>query len=87
LIVLCGFGELEGTSEADADYAMSFSDVKFDSIMIDASVGEPAEKVMLTTKVVEKATALGIEVEAEIGRIRGREAGESFDPKTELDIG
>ena len=47
----------------------------FDSIMVDASIHEPAENMRQCKRLVEIANAKGIAIEAEMGRIEGGEDG------------
>ncbi|KAM0550190.1 hypothetical protein ACHAPJ_009038 [Fusarium lateritium] len=56
--------------------------VPFDSIMVDASIHEPAENIRRCKAVVQKANAKGIAIEAEMGRIEG---GEDGLPTVDLD--
>ncbi|KAF5027035.1 hypothetical protein F66182_911 [Fusarium sp. NRRL 66182] len=50
-------------------------ELPFDSIMIDASIHEPAENIRRCRDVVQRANASNIAVEAEMGRIEGGEDG------------
>ncbi|KAH6663712.1 fructose-bisphosphate aldolase [Halenospora varia] len=59
---------------ADVDLALSLS-VPFDSIMVDASTLSPEENIRTCKSYVERATALGICIEAEMGRMEGGEDG------------
>jgi len=59
---------------ADVHYAIH-EDLGFDSIMIDASRLDPEENIYESARVVRKANAKGIAMEAEMGRIEGAEDG------------
>ncbi|KAF4968465.1 hypothetical protein FSARC_4159 [Fusarium sarcochroum] len=57
-------------------------ELPFDSIMIDASIHEPAENIRRCKDVVQRANARNIAIEAEMGRIEG---GEDGLPTVDLD--
>lgn len=63
------------------DHCMKKEDIEvaltlpFDSIMIDASTADLEENVASCKSVQERAQALGITIEAELGRIDGEEDG------------
>lgn len=59
-------------SPADLDRAL---ELPLDSIMVDASVREPAENARQCRRIVDVANARGIAIEAEMGRIEGGEDG------------
>ncbi|CAH0051797.1 unnamed protein product [Clonostachys solani] len=54
----------------------------FDSVMVDASIHEPAENIRRCKEIVQRANAKGISIEAEMGRIEG---GEDGLPTVDLD--
>ena len=56
----------------------------YSSVMIDASHAEFAENVAITRRVVERAHAKGISVEAELGKLGGVEEDISVDAKHSL---
>jgi fructose-bisphosphate aldolase, class II len=64
---------------SDAEIALECA---FDSIMVDGSMFEEEENIKYVTSVVERAKVKGITVEAELGRMDGREDG---IPENELE--
>ncbi|KAI9329893.1 aldolase [Zopfochytrium polystomum] len=66
------------TTDEDVDFALTLAEqgIAFDSIMVDASHADTDEENIALTKVhVARATAAGVVVEAELGRLEGGEAG------------
>ncbi|OUM97735.1 MAG: hypothetical protein BAA04_12050 [Firmicutes bacterium ZCTH02-B6] len=63
----------------DVELVMAACDAGFTSVMIDASRFPWDQNVAMTQAVVAKAHAMGISVEAELGRIGGEEAGSHED--------
>ncbi|KAJ1542738.1 hypothetical protein HK405_009768 [Cladochytrium tenue] len=66
------------TTDEDVEVALRLAETgtPFDSIMIDASHADTDEENIALTKVhVARATAAGVAVEAELGRLEGGEAG------------
>lgn len=67
------------------DHGLTYEDVQacidngFSSVMMDASKQPFAENVEMTKKVIEMARPLGISVEAELGRLVGKEDAVSVD--------
>lgn len=57
---------------ADVEAAL---ELPFDSIMIDASTSEPEENIKWCRRIIKRANAKGIAIEAEMGRIEGGEDG------------
>ena len=47
----------------------------FDSIMMDASTLDPEQNVSFVKRIVDVANSRGIAIEAELGRIEGKEDG------------
>jgi fructose-bisphosphate aldolase class II len=60
------------TEATDVETAL---ELPFDSIMVDASRLEPDENIAECARIVKKAVAKGIAIEAEMGRIDGNEDG------------
>ena len=61
-------------------------DLGFTSIMIDASTLPYAENVKITQAVVEKCHSMGVDVEAELGKLPTREGGSSDGPSKPSDF-
>ncbi|RSL84365.1 hypothetical protein CEP52_016461 [Fusarium oligoseptatum] len=57
-------------------------ELPFDSIMVDASIHEPAENIRRCKEIVQRANAKNIAIEADMGRIEG---GEDGLPTVDLD--
>jgi fructose-bisphosphate aldolase, class II len=57
---------------SDADMALECA---FDSIMVDGSMFEEAENIKYVRSVVDRAKEKGMTVEAELGRMEGKEDG------------
>ena len=61
-------------------------DLGFTSIMIDASTLPYDENVKITKEVVEKCHSMGVDVEAELGKLPTREGGSSDGPSKPSDF-
>ncbi|KAL4959370.1 class II fructose-bisphosphate aldolase [Aspergillus stella-maris] len=70
------------------DHCIKLNDVEmaltlpFDSIMVDASLGDEESNIRYCKSIVDRARALNITIEAEMGRIEG---GEDGLPKVDLE--
>ena len=64
---------------SDAELALECA---FDSIMVDGSMFEEEENIEYVRSVVERANAKGMTIEAELGRMDGKEDGV---PQTDLE--
>lgn len=66
------------TEASDVELAVSLAEqgIALDSIMVDASHADtPEENVAIARPYIERATACGVAVEVELGRLEGGEAG------------
>lgn len=66
------------TEESDVEYAVALAErgIALDSIMIDASHADtPEENVEIVKPFIQRATACGVAIEVELGRLEGGEAG------------
>ncbi len=67
------------------ELAVAALEVGYTSVMIDGSALPIAENILLTRRVVEAAAPLGIPVEAELGKVGGKEDDHAADADTNTD--
>jgi ketose-bisphosphate aldolase len=66
----------------DFDFIMAAIEAGFTSVMIDASAEEYEKNIAVSGKVVEKARKYNCSVEAELGKVGGKEDNVSVDDRT-----